>query len=113
MELLIKHSQILRAEEIDESVSNIAVILNYNFTYVEVKGQIEKVIPISMFLINFIGEQLETVLIGNILNHDGRPAIPLNSLIRNLKYPLGIDLLRPHPVVLLIRNLLIGSLLIL
>lgn len=63
VQVLIEWNDKDRVHEIDESVSNIAVVLQINW-------QVEKVVAAGMELINFLKEHLLRVLVGYVSDHD-------------------------------------------
>lgn len=58
----------LGVQEIDETVANIALVL-------EINRKIEEVISATVRNVHFIEQHLLAVFVGNIPNHDGRPSL--------------------------------------
>ena len=63
VQVLVEGNDKDRVHEIDESVSNIAVVLQINW-------QVEKVVAAGMELIDFLKEHLLRVLVGDVSDHD-------------------------------------------
>ncbi len=67
---------------------------------------------IGVLLINFVREQLQAVLIGDVLNHDGRATVPLDHVVGYLEdapvYVVG-GLLRPLVRIELWVEFLLGA----
>jgi hypothetical protein len=77
LETEIKFLQTRQIQEIDESVPDIAIIL-------DIAGQVEEVVGIGMLLIDLLSQQLDGVLVGYVLDHERSPSIQAD--------PIGIDL---------------------
>lgn len=72
-------------EEIYERIPHVTVVLNSMVRYVEVKRKVQEVVVVGMLFIHFIRQQLQAVLIGNVLDHDGGSPIPFDHVVVDLE----------------------------
>lgn len=105
MELVVELKEVSSIKEVDETVSHVALVLG-------ITGQIEEIIGIGEDLIDFLGELLNRVFVGDISDHYRRPRIilyivDLNGIGRAIFELLEAILLAVVHIVLL--ALLVGS----
>jgi len=69
MKFSMKARNVIRGDEVDECVSNVAFVF-------EIDGKIEEVIVALVTLVNCCEEHLLTVFIGNVLDHQSGTEVP-------------------------------------
>ena len=63
MEVLIEAKQLLDRYEVDEAVTDVALIF-------DVAGQVQKIVGVGQYLIDLLGQLLDAVLVGYVSDHD-------------------------------------------
>lgn len=77
--------EILSADEVDEAVPHIALVLSLKQKYFDVAGQVEKVIGVFQPLVNLIRQIFNSILVWNIANHQGGPRVSPDLLFPHYK----------------------------
>lgn len=68
LEALIKLLEVGSAEEVDESVTHIALVF-------DVAGQVQEIVGVGQLPIDLFGQLLDGVLVWDVSNHDGGPRV--------------------------------------
>lgn len=99
LEAGVKLLEVGSAEEVDEPIADIALIL-------DIARQVEEVISIGQLPIDLIRQFLDGVLIGYVSNHDGSPGIGSDVFWNNSEH--GALIVGLVPVLIVIVGVVVG-----
>ena len=85
VKLQVEISQVACVYEVYEPVPHITVVLRLTKMYLKVTWQVKEIVCVSKVVIDFLAQVFDSVLIGDVTDHDRRSRIVANRIHHDFK----------------------------